>query len=397
MARLWSCGFELNSITSDVEFGVITSTGLSIVTSPVRSGTYALQATGSGGPFARFVLTSATDSNGPYFARFYLYISSATNGSCEIVSFRTTAAIRLTSSNTLQLWNHNSLTQIGSDSSVLSTSTWYLVELKIDKTGGAGASIAEAKLNGTSFATTSTATFGTGLTAFNFGFNLNAEGKTGTILFDDMAINDSTGANQTSYPGSGQIMHLRPNAAGDNTQLARGGTSVQATNWQGVSEVTPDDGITFNNEHVTGKVDDHNIDDTPAGIGSSDTINVVQVGIRFSGGAASSNSSLQARVKKAASGTVSSSSAITPTSTTWLTNALAAPNNYPLTLYKDPDGTNAWTKTTLDSAQIGYIISTGTANDAKISDVWLLVDWTPAVVGGVTVLPPSMAMMGVGA
>lgn len=45
----------------------------------------------------------------------------------------------------------------------------------------------------------------------------------------------------------------------------------------------------------------------------------------------------------------------------------------------------AWTKATLDTAQIGYNISTTNTNAADISTVWMSVDSTPAS-------PPSGAL-----
>src|SRR3989344_1984876 len=49
--RLWSSGSELNSLTADVEIEAVGGTGSrAIVSSPVRSGTYALQTSSANPP-----------------------------------------------------------------------------------------------------------------------------------------------------------------------------------------------------------------------------------------------------------------------------------------------------------------------------------------------------------
>src|SRR3990172_6946830 len=71
------------------------------------------------------------------------------------------------------------------------------------------------------------------------GGNRRSEAQTqGEWYFDDIAINSSTGSFQNSYPGAGRIVALRPNAAGDSADFARGGTDSGA-NWSQTDEVTP--------------------------------------------------------------------------------------------------------------------------------------------------------------
>lgn len=67
-------------------------------------------------------------------------------------------------------------------------------------------------------------------------------GATGTandyFAFDDIAWNDTTTASDNGDPGDGSIYYLPPNAAGDVTELTRGGTDSGA-NWSQVDEVPP--------------------------------------------------------------------------------------------------------------------------------------------------------------
>src|SRR5260221_455738 len=114
-----------------------------------------------------------------------------------------------------------------------------------------------------------------------------------------------------------------------------------------------------------------------SGLSSTDTVNLVAVGVRFADiTAADATASFKVEVIKTSAGTKSQSAAIIPNSTTWHSNAPATPWKYPLTLYQDPDSAN-WTNTTLDSMQIGYIDSAINVRVVAISTEWVLVDYTP--------------------
>src|SRR3990167_6860390 len=348
MARLWSSGFELNSLTAGVEVSLVFGTA-SIVTSPIRSGTYALR-TNPTATFGAIEYNFASAGAGKLitYHRLYLRIASSIDTTGRVIIVESSfedplVLVNITSGNQLQLLDQVNSTQIGDLSTALSNNVWYRIELKVDMTTLASTSI-EARLDGTSFASgtvnwTGEDSTGTGTVDIGPGGT-----KTCDIYFDDIAINDSTGSFQNSWPGEGEIIHLRPNATGDNSA------------WTG---------------------DNTDIDDTPAALASDDTINVVQVGVRFNGAGASANASFVTRIKKASAGTVAESSAITPSNTTWDTNADAVPRNYALTRYQDPDNVN-WTKATLDSTQIGVRLSSASTNAAQVSTLWLLVDHKPA-------------------
>lgn len=394
MARLFSCGFEEQSVTAGLEFSSNGLNGGGISTATKRTGSASMQINVVAS-FSWFghVFRSAT-SNNEAICRVYVNFSAfPTVGPTEIVGAWDSvgaaeeAWIQVTSTGVLQLMKPTS-TQVGSNSSALSLNTWYMIE--IDVSGGTGTAKLEGRLNGSVFATTSTQTI-SAFDAFYLG-NPNSS-STMNLFYDDWAINDTTGSFQNTYPGTGQIVNLRPNAAGDNNAFATqtGGTAGAANNFTRVNEVTPNDATTFNGDVTTGHIDDFNIDDTPSSIGASDTINVVQVGIRYRASVASAESAFQARIKKAAAGTVSSSTAITPNATAFKSHANAKPFNPPLTLYNDPDG-SAWAKATLDTTQIGYTISTGNTNRADISTVWLTVDSTPVAVSTVK----QLSALGVG-
>lgn len=91
------------------------------------------------------------------------------------------------------------------------------------------------------------------------------------IAFDDIAVNDTTGSVNNGRPGDAGIYYLPPNAAGDVTQLTRGGTDSGA-NWSQVDEVpigTTDDV----RSSTDGQYDLYNITNTPV----AGTINAVEL------------------------------------------------------------------------------------------------------------------------
>lgn len=387
MSRLWGMGFELNSTTALVEFTSVTGAGCTIQTSIVRSGTYAgrvttlVSATRMG-----FGCDFATPSNGPYYWRIAIYIATLPSAANTIMimtstnSISGTVAQSLTLDNTGVLRLYNAGVQVGSDSPALGTGQWYVVEGWYDKSPAAGSQVMKARINGnTEFASATNLTIANQVTTMFVGANLAAEAQTvGDIYYDDITINDSAaGAGQTSYPGLSKIILAFPDAAGDNAAMTIGGSAPAATNWQGVIDNPPDDGVTFNSSKVLNAIDDHQIS-CPAAIRPSDTINCVGHYLRYSGAGASANSTIRARIKSAASGTVGLGNGIAPTNATWVTNTNTR-STFRYVSYTDPTTGVAWTPTgtnSIDSAQVGYEISVASTNNARASAVAVVIDYT---------------------
>lgn len=385
MARLFSSGFELNSNTGGVEW-TSSFNSPAISTTKKHAGTYALRLNGFGSGSATalaYQYAAGGSGNGPYFFRTYFLVDtapSAANRIIRIVAVSSTTmrvGMVLNSDLTLQLVDEDG--NIGSPSAALSTNTWYYIEIKVDRTPAAGSQVVEAKLNGSVFANSSTRDIASVMGEVHFGANLANEAQTtGDWYFDDIAINDSAGSAQTSYPGAGFIVHLRPSATGDAngfTTLQVGGTAGSANNFTRVDEVTPNDATDYNGANILNAEDLFNVDDPP--FGSAVTINLVSVGVRMSDNtAADATAAFKVEVEKTSGGTKSQSAAIIPNSTSWRTNAVSAPRNSPLTLYKDPDS-NDWTFSTISSMQIGYIQTVANAQAVAISAIWALVEYVP--------------------
>lgn len=383
MARLRSTGLELGSNTA-IEFDAVFSP--TVDATAARTGGFGLHTT-LVSTAAQWIIVwnSGSGAAGPYYPRAYLKIVTLPGGNCDFMCLNdgtNFCGVRLTTTGSLRLQNGS--TQIGSDSATLNVGQWYRIEMLYDKSGGAGASVLTAQIDGVPFATSSALTITPSVSRYsigaNFGLTGGASSSSGQWYIDDVAINDSSGSFQNSYPGPGSIVHLRPSAAGDNTQWTSTGT-----NWTAVSEVTPDDSTSGNRAAVLNKVDDYNVDDTPGGLDSAATINVASVGMRFTSDSAVDPSKFKLRFKSSSGGTIALSPEIVPASTSYRTNAPATPNNYPLTLYQTPDAASL-TKSNLDTSQIGVIITTasGTAQVARISTEWLLVEYVPSVGSGPT-------------
>lgn len=384
MARIWQSGWELNTTTDAMELSLNSGT-VSISTTTVRSGTYAGRANpnASTGFFRSDIFASNQNSGG--YLRVYVNIATLPGATIQLVRFSSTAnahlaSLRLTSTGTLTL-NAANNSQVGSASSALSTGTWYRLELKCDATNATGT--VDGRIDGVSFASGNNSSRGSWARALVGAITPNS---TCDIFFDDWAVNDSSGSSQTSFPGSGKIIHLKPNAAGDaNSWLKTAGGAGDSNNYQLVDEVPPNDATDYVQSGTLNDKDLYNVD--ASGVGASDTVNVVAVGARFANDVFDNLLTFRLEIEKTSGGTIAQSGDIIPSSTFWTTNNnTTAPSPYPLVLYADPDSA-AWTSSTLDSMQIGAKITAANTNKIVLSAIWASVDYTPG--GGPAFMPRS--------
>lgn len=384
MARLFSSGFELDTGNTGVEWESVNNSPAVNTTTP-RSGSYSFNVTSLSSATRKAMLKSflSAGANGPYYGRVYLNIATLPSAENRIIAFQNGATfagvgelvITLDNGGLLRLYD--SVGQVGSASSALSTGTWYRIEFLFDRTAAGGSQVVSAQIDGTVFASASNRTLGNNVQSLMIGGNLNAEAQTtGSWFFDDVAVNDNTGSFQNTYAGSGKIIHLRANAQGDVNTFATavGGTAGTNNNYTRLNEVTPNDATNYNEATANGQED--LVKCTASGIGANDTVNVVAVGIRLRNPTADATTAIKVEIEKAPSGTVAQSAAIIPNSTTWATNSESVPRAYPIIEYQDPDG-GTWTQATLDTMQIGYKITAFGTNSIDATTVWALVDYTP--------------------
>lgn len=387
MSRVFTSGFELNSITDGMEFTTNNAT-VQIVTTNPRSGTYHGRVSGASNGFWRQNAWTSDQQNTGYIG-VAICIHAAVNATTQLVRWSTVANalscnISLTSSNTLVLLKANG-TQVGSASAALSLDTWYYIELKSTYNISAAATTIEGRLNGSIFATganSSTSVYARALIGIITGTQTTAD-----VYFDDWKINDNQGGSETSYPGDGKVILLSPNAAGDNNAwLDTGGGAGSSNNYQLVDEKPPTDATDFVNSVTLNAEDFYNV--AASGLSAGDTISLVQVGFRFNNNTADAVTAFRAEIKKASAGTILQSASIIPNSITWRTNSTAAPDVYALTAYTDPDAA-AWTSTTLDSMQIGVKLTAAGTNRVQVSAMWAYVDYIPGAAPSPSTTTPA--------
>ena len=390
-ARLWTSGIEQGTVVIDSEFDDVTGTGHSVSTTNVRSGTYSLRTNPT--VDQSFVeMYPVTPEIGVAYVRVYLYIASAPNTPTSMLevnrfeNITTVCGLQLNTNRTLQVYADgiDPGDLIGNVSPTLALNTWHRVELLCDSSV-VGTFTAAGRLDGTQFASGSMNNGGEAANqvgGITFGVDAGSWGRTATadLYFDDIAMNSTSGGAQTSWPGSGRIVHLRPNAQGDSDPSGCNNTTpcgVPANSYQNIDEVAPNDGTDFI-DIDTAISADWNMDNASArGIQPLDTITLVDVGYDAEEEVLAT-SAMTPRIKSASGGTVSTITAVTLSHTVWNINEDGT-NNYVnrFVSYTDPTTGIAWTPTgtnSLDNMQLGVEMTTGTA-DFDISTLWAAVEY----------------------
>jgi len=322
-------------------------------------------------------------STGVWFCRTYLYIETLPNGDCSIFGFtqagQSVVRHHIVLKSTGKLGLYYGAGQVGSDSDTLSTGQWYMVDIHTDNTQADGSCTIYGRLEGSVFASatdknaqlTGELWIGGGLhTSFD-------DSTTGTWYFDDIAANDNSGSYQNSYPGSGKVACLRPNAAGAYSDGDSGPTPSQNP-WDVTDDVPPNDATDYwifaaNNQDLFMNIEAASV----GGIGAGDTINCVEVWSRQRG-----ETALACDLENGVyvNGTAYRGSSMAIATTTWSTNREYTTNEpcYPWYIAEiNPDDSAAWEPSDIDSLQIGSRCVDANP-DVWVTAYWCLVDYTPA-------------------
>jgi hypothetical protein len=358
-------------------------------TTTKRSGTHSMKAasTAAASNYVNLGNFDAQASGEIFYFRAYIYIADAPDADTVIFAGHSTAASRryeiaLTSGLALQLMSFDGAaqTQIGSNSSTLSLNTWYRIELSGEwDTDGC-----EARLDGTTFAS-GTCAGNVVSNAFRLGIGINGTVANTTIYFDDFAFNDATGTQQTSWPGEGKIVYLRPNGAGDaDTSVTLTGCATDA--WNCVKEVTGDDSTTRADLTATTSLIDVALDD-PSAPDSDDTVTCVGVGVMWASAGAGA-AGLKLRIKGQSSGTVVTGTALSnATSVYYAGRQSGVRPAMTLVCYTNPQGStctggSAWTATSLGTMQIGADANADGNPDSWVTQLWAMVEYVEVTGGG---------------
>lgn len=388
MARLWTAGNELQSGAAFEFLSTITN-GPAVETTIKRSGNAAWRI--SNAAAIEGFRQQHTAAQGLFYFRFYIYIVALPAATRVIGGSRATgtnkAVFRMTTGGALQLYNVEDSAQVGSNSSALSLNTWYRIEMSYDSTT-LSATAVDGRIDGVSFAS---GTIDITTNPNSFGCFIEAADATLDYVVDDLAINDSSGSFENTWPGEGEVIVQFPNGNGDNSQWT-GSDADSTDNYLLVDEFPPDDAATYVQSNTSGQIDDYNLEPTPAAMDSTDVINVVHVGVRAAvSDATGADPDIVLRIKASASGTVEESASLDCNAIAWQSpTPLPATTNYVLTLYDLPGAsTTAWTKADLDTAQIGVREAVTDTHFARVSTIYLMVDHKPGAAGG-SVVPVLM-------
>lgn len=368
MTRLFQAGFETGDVTqigavSNSGFGGVGTVTVVSATPTARSGSYCLKcglagatATTIGG--SRLTVTHASKTE--LYAAVGLYRHNAadtlTAPGTAFLQLNDTAGNANTylfceADGTVRAYYASAgltgptsaqLTLIGTSTINVPLDAWTLVEVRAVAATGATGTL-EVRINGaTGLLATSqrtcqvNANYGATVLAF-LRFQASAAAAS-WFAFDDLRVNDTSGARNTAWPGDESIRLLLPTGAGDATQLARGGTDSGA-NWSQTDEIPPNGTGDYVSSDTVGQQDLYNLSTIAATAFSA--VEVIIQGFNSGGGG-----SVNLSVKTAAGQSDGSAQALT-----------ATPTIYKRLLEVDPTSGLPFDQVAIDALQAGIRVA----------------------------------------
>jgi len=281
MARLFTCGGETGAAEWNGAYNTSTS-ALSLDDTVQRTGDYSVRLRLASTTNDAGYLRQVFDANKTeIYGRFAIYLGSAiSKDTCRLLRFyddnfdMQLGLFYNPGTATFDLYS-DTTTKISSGTIVIPAETWVVCEFRY-VIGASGPFT--LKINGTTSIsyTSNTDTQGTAnLRSVMFrndnGTNLN---DIEPLWLDDIAINDTEGIYENSWPGLGGVFWLDPTANGNQNDWTPSSGTV---NYEMVDDIPPDNATTYNQALSTGSIDLFEIDDCPLYI---DEINFVQVAYR---------------------------------------------------------------------------------------------------------------------
>jgi hypothetical protein len=213
MARLWTSGGESGHIAAE---GVTGGTNATISAVNPRSGSRHYRNSG-----ASLTPVPTTYTLGrTYYARGYFSVPTFASGNVALWEFDTggsAVAALLLPDRSIQVIIGGS-TVFTSATGLVPADTYTRVEVKV--LVASGNDTVELQVQGTSLYSTTTATIAD-VALSNVQFGAHSTGAV-AVDTDDVALNDSVGTDQASWPGAGSVLILKPTA-----------DSARGTNWTG--------------------------------------------------------------------------------------------------------------------------------------------------------------------
>lgn len=379
MARLLTCGFELNN--GDKEPAITGAFSGTISSSVKRSGSYSMEVTLAGVAVSSQFQFLATATSGPHFPRAYFRFATfpaAENTIGYLTGSALAVRVTIDASGVLHLYDEDG--SIGTSGSALSLDTWYRLEIHFDGTGVGALDTVKLYVDGSEVIGSTTRNVAATVSQFVVGGNLNSEtDSTGHWYIDDVAVNDSTGTAQTGLPGAGSVVYARPNGEGeaDVGSPTRGGTD-SGTNFGQIDEQDPNDATDYivlpaNPSEIWVDVESS----ATIGIASGDAVTLVEVHGRISAQTASTSNWFP-RIESQSGGTKVAGTTTTRASAAWETNDdTAGARQAKLVSYTDPQAGGSWTSGLIDTMQIAARTTDGNP-DTWVSSLWAIIEYVPA-------------------
>lgn len=244
MARLHTAGAETASALTE---GMAVAPA--IATDQVRSGARSFKVVNAGtaGSFT-VAMTSGTTY---YFRSAVRFNALPASGVVNLLYTANIGALALNSSGQVELRRTSGGTIVAT-SSALSLNTWHVLELAV-RVGSGAVDYVGARINSVLLgeANNVSITDTLGSPAFSIGGATATAGM--DVWHDDVAINDSTGTDQNSWPGNGQIAILLP--VSDNAIGSwRTGNNALLNLWDALDN-RPPIGVAAANETATSNIE----------------------------------------------------------------------------------------------------------------------------------------------
>lgn len=337
-----------------------------------------------------------------YFFAFDVYIPTRPSAANQIVSIQTSSisnpvasapGVRIKSTGELEFIL--GIGTVKSTSPVLSLNTRYRVEFSWKRdasTPSAGADVIAFKVSQATDGdihsyTSSAETLSPGASVmrdFVAGGNLNSEAQTqGDWYIWNIRVNDSTGAVQNSWPGPGNITYMRPAGTGTFDEPTATGA---ATNWEATDDTSPDGTTTYANMSAISaswaasgsRLLMTTETPTAAGIGASDTVTLLGIGVVWSSATASTSAVCPGlKISGGSAVDCGVSRTISSSSDQFIDDAVGTAIY--AAQYTDPNAA-AWTPSTLGSGfEIGARAD-DTSPNARLTAVWAAVEFIPNTV-----------------
>lgn len=287
MGRIFMTGLEAGSLNV---FDVVSDLGIILKAIDQRTGNYAIAFTTSGGTngYAGHVLATPVEE---IYLRAYIHLRDSVHGDSDVLLIADATGkrhIRFTAGGELYSWNGASWVDLGGLVTGMDIDAYYRWEfyIRISQSDVYPDGQVIIRRDGVEqYNQDNIDTLGSDagteptIGRIYLGNLIGAVDTTGEILIDDIAINDTFGAVNNSWPGKGAIVGLKVTNGGNYSDFTpTPGTGE--SNWQDVVTVPPND-ATYLSSMTAGDKDTFLVEDPAAkGIGPNSIIAAAQWIIR---------------------------------------------------------------------------------------------------------------------